>query len=145
MLINFQKNSITFSSTFFILAFSAIIFLLSACVVTTGRGPYYPQDAAARRGDLGSIQGLWFITASNYSGKLEFHWERGMWVGRVWFDAFQQWEPVTDIFFDSHMGEIQFTRVAYNQRYIGTLSGDQIVGTYTTPQGGTGSWTARRH
>jgi len=145
MMVNFQKNSITLLSTFSILVISAIMFSLSACVVSTERGPYYAQEPYSRPGDLRGIQGLWFVTASNYSGKLEFHWERGMWVGRVWFDALQQWEPLTDIFFDPRTGELQFTRMAYNQRYTGTLSGNQILGTYTVPAGGGGSWEARRH
>ncbi len=129
---------------FFILTISVILFSITGCVVTTERGPYYGQGPAERRGDLGSIQGQWFIDASNYTGKLEFHWDRRIWTGRVWFDALQQWEPVIDIFFDSRTGELQFTRAVYNQRYTGTLSGNQILGTYTAPAGGTGSWAATR-
>jgi hypothetical protein len=145
MRINFQKNPIRLLVIFCILAISVIIFSLSACVVARESGPSYTQEPYSRHSDLRGIQGLWLITASNYPGKLEFYWERGIWTGRVWFDAFQQWEPLTDIFFDPRTGEVQFTRATYNQRYTGTLSGDQIVGTHTTPQGGSGSWTARRH
>lgn len=140
----FQKNSIMLLLMFFILTISVILFSITGCVVTTGRGPYYDQGPAERRGDLGSIQGQWFINASNYTGKLEFHWDRRIWTGRVWFDALQQWEPLTDIFFDPHTGELQFTRAVYNQRYTGTLSGNQILGTYTALAGGTGSWAASR-
>jgi hypothetical protein len=150
-MVKFQKNSIILLSVLFVLAISAITFFLSACLVATERGPHYAHDPAARRGDLVSIQGLWVITASNYSGKLEFHWEGRIWTGRVWFDALRRWEPLTDIFFDPRTGELQFTRADYNQRYTdnqrytGTLSGNQILGTFTTPAGGSGPWEARRH
>ncbi len=143
MIIDFEKNLKTFSSTFSILVFSAIIFFLSACVVTAGRDPYYLQDAAERRGDLGSIEGLWYITAANYFGKLELHWERRMWVGRIWFDVFQQWEPLTDIIFDPRTGELQFTRPNYASRYVGTLWGDQLRGTFVYA-GQTLPWEARK-
>lgn len=145
MMVNFQKNPITLLLIILILSISIIMFSLSACVVTPERGPAYTVEPYSRHSDLRGVEGLWFITASNYAGKLEFYRERGIWTGRVWFDVLQQWEPLTDIFFDPRTGELQFTRPAYNQRYMGTLSGDQIVGTFTALGGGTGPWTARRH
>ncbi len=146
MLKNLKKNLATVLSIFSIFVISSVMFSLPACVVTTEKGPSYPQEPYSRPSDLRGIQGLWFITASNYPGKLEFYWDRNIWTGRVWFDALQQWEPITNIFLDPRTGELQFTRSVYNQRYTGTLSGNQISGTYTALQGGggVGSWTATK-
>jgi hypothetical protein len=132
MKINFRGNSgRLLLSIFSILAISAIMFSLSACVVATDRGSYYAQEPYSRPGDLCRIQGLWFLSAANVPGKLEFYLAGNAWSGRIWFDAYQQWEALTDIFFDLRTGEIQFTRPGFNQRYIGTLSGNQLVGTFT--------------
>jgi ABC-type cobalt transport system substrate-binding protein len=109
--------------------------------------PWEATRESTRRGpavDLRRIQGLWFLNAGNVTGKMEFYWAGNAWSGRVWFDVFQQWEPLTEIIFDPHTGELQFTRPNYGQRYIGTLSGDQLVGTFVY-QGNTLSWDARRH
>ncbi len=143
MMINFQKNSITFSSTFSILAFSVMIFFLSACVVATAKEPYYNHEPPGAR-HLQRIQGLWFLNASNVTGKMEFYWDGNAWGGRVWFDVFRQWEPLTDIIFDPRTGELQFTRPNYGQRYVGALSGDRLAGTFVY-EGRTLPWEARRH
>ena len=126
----FKKNLTMVLSIFSIMAISTIMFYLPACVVSADRGPYRTQEPYSRPGDLRGIEGLWFLTAANVTGKLEFYWAGNAWSGRIWFDAFQQWEPLTDIIFDSRMGEIQFTRPNYGQRYIGTLSGSQLAGTF---------------
>lgn len=55
-----------------ILTVSLIVVFLSACVVTAERDPYYGHEPGPRTAKLHSIEGLWFITASNYSGRLEF-------------------------------------------------------------------------
>jgi hypothetical protein len=144
MVRNFKENSIKLLSIFSVLAISAIMFSLSACVVTTERGPYYAQEPYSRPGDLRRIEGLWFLTAANVTGKLEFYRAGNVWSGRIWFDAYQQWEALTDIFFDPRTGELQFTRPNYGQQYIGTLSGNHLVGTFA--YGGQSlPWEARRH
>jgi len=143
MMNNFQKKLTALLPTFPILVISAIVFFLSACIATAERAPYYTNEPSSRSGDFHGIQGLWFLTAANVTGKLEFHWAEGAWSGRIWLDVYQQWEPLTNIFFDPHTGGLQFTRPNYNIRYIGTLSGNQIVGTCVY-QGATYSWEARR-
>ena len=143
MMVNLKKNSTTVLSIFSILAISVIIFSLTACVVATERDPYYAQHQGSRPVDFRSIQGLWFLSAANVTGKLEFSWGGNTWSGRIWFDAYQQWEVLTDIIFDPRTREIQFTRPNYGQRYIGALSGNQLVGTFGY-EGRTYSWEARR-
>ena len=144
MLKNLKRNSATILSIFSILAISAIMFSLPACVVSAGRGPYHTQEPYSRPGDLRRIEGQWFVTLGNDPGKLEFYSEGHRWTGRIWIDVYSKWEVLTDIFFDPRTGELQFTRPAFNVRYLGTLSGHQIVGTFTY-QGRTYSWDARRH
>ena len=143
MLKNLKKNSAKVLSIFSVLAISAVLFSLPACVVSADRGPYHTQEQYSRAGDLRGIEGLWFLTAANVTGKLEFHWAGNAWSGRIWLDAYQQWEPLTDIFFDPRTGGLQFTRPNFNIGYIGTLSGNQIVGTCIY-QGVTYSWAATR-
>ena len=94
--------------------------------------------------DLRRIQDLWFINNAGSPGKLEFYWDGHMWTGRIWIDVYQQWETLTDILFDPRTGELRFTRPAFNAPYFGTLSGNQIVGTFVY-QGSTYPWDARRH
>jgi len=114
------------------------------------QGRTYSWEAtkeAARRGpflDLRSIQGVWFVTNAGFPGKLEFYWDGHMWTGRIWIDYFSKWEALTDIFFDPRTGGMRFTRPAFNAPYSGTLSENQIVGTFVY-QGSTYSWDARRH
>jgi hypothetical protein len=145
MLKNLKRYSATVLSIFSILAISVVLFSIFSCVVTADRDPYHTQEPYSRPGDLRRIQGLWYFTVAgtNVTGKLEFYWSGNAWAGRIWHDAFQQWETLTDIFFDSRTGELQFTRPNYGQRYIGTLSGNQLAGTFGY-EGRTYSWEARR-
>ena len=145
MRINFQKHPIRLLLTFSILAISVIIFSLSACVVARESGPYSTHDPSPGRTHFRKIEGLWSFTVAgiNVTGKLEFDWNGRVWAGRIWHDALQQWEVLTDIIFDSRTGEIQFTRPNYGQRYIGALSGNQLEGTFGY-EGRTYSWEARR-
>jgi hypothetical protein len=140
-MINFQKNSATLFS---IAAISAILFFLSACLATAEREPYPFRERDRRTGELRKIEGLWFLAAAEVTGKLEFYRDRNTLSGRVWFDAYQQSELLTDIFFDPRTGELQFTRPNYGQRYVGTLSGDQLVGTFAY-EARSLPWEARRH
>ncbi len=94
--------------------------------------------------DLRRIQGLWFVTNAGFPGKLEFYWDGHMWTGRIWIDYYSKWEMLTDIVFDPRTGELRFTRPAFNAPYSGTLTGNQIVGTFIY-QGNTYSWEAGRH
>jgi hypothetical protein len=142
MLKNLKRNSATVLSIFSILAISAVLFSLLACVVTADRGPYHTQEPYSRPGDLRRIQGLWFINNAGSPGKLEFYLDGHMWTGRIWIDVYQQWETLTDIIVDPRTGALQFNRPAFNAPYYGTLSGNQIVGTFVY-QGNTYSWEAR--
>jgi hypothetical protein len=144
MLENLKRNSATVLSIFSILVISAVLFSPLACVVTADRGPYHTQEPYSTPGDIRRIQGLWFLTAANVTGKLEFYWAGNAWSGRIWFDAYQQWEALTDIFFDPRTGELQFTRPNYGQQYVGTLSRNQLVGTFAY-EGRNLPWDARRH
>jgi fructose-1,6-bisphosphatase len=83
------------------------------------------------------------MTVDNRVGKLEFYWTGSTWTGRVWFDAYQQWEELMDIYFDPHTGQLQFTRPNFNSRYNGSLSGNQIIGTFIYA-GVSYPWEARR-
>jgi len=110
----------------------------------TEAGRSYPW--LARRelvGDSREIRGLWYITANDVPGKLEFFWSRGGWTGRIQFDIHEAGEELVNIFFDPGTGQLQFTRRRNNQTYWGTLSGNQISGNFTEA-GGSYPWVARR-
>lgn len=142
-----EKSSVTaFRFTFFILIASPILLFYSSCVVTAERGPYYREprsEAAPRPVDLRRIEGQWFINVDNNTGKLQFYRSGNMWGGRIWFDVWQQWEDLTDIIFDPRTGYLGFTRPGAGQRFSGTLTRNQIVGTYVWGKS-TYSWEARR-
>ncbi len=104
-------------------------------------GPYGPGPRPAH---ISKIEGMWFFKAFVHPGRFELYWTRNGWHGRILFDSSGQWEELTDIFFDSHTGEVQFRRVNGNQQYSGTLSGDRMEGTFFTPGIGTYPWNAWR-
>ena len=143
MNIPFQTKSVIWLSIFFILAISAIMFFLPACVVTAARDPYYSQDTAPRPGDFGRIQGQWFVNNAGSPGKMEFYWDGHRWAGRIWIDYYSKWEDLTDILFDPRTGELKFMRPAFSAPYSGTLSANRITGTFVY-EGRTYSWDAKR-
>jgi hypothetical protein len=85
-------------------------------------------------GNATGLAGTWSINANNYTGKLEFTQPGGKLAGRVWFDVYQAWEELRDIRFDGRT--LRFLRPGPNQRYTGTLSGNEVRGTFD----GGGSW-----
>ena len=143
MNIPFQTKSVIWLSIFFILAISAIMFFLPACVVTAARDPYYSQDTAPRPGDFGRIQGQWFVNNAGSPGKMEFYWDGHRWAGRIWIDYYSKWEDLTDILFDPRTGELKFMRPAFSAPYSGTLSANRITGTFVY-EGRTYSWEATK-
>lgn len=143
MLKNLKRNSAIVLSIYSIVAMSAIMFILPACVVTADRGPYHTQEPYSRPGDFQRIQGEWFVVNADYPGKLEFYWDGHRWTGRIWIDYYAKWEDLTDIVFDPRTGALQFNRPAFNAPYSGTLSGNRIAGTFIY-QGRTYPWEAAR-
>lgn len=85
--------------------------------------------------------GQWKINANNSTGKLEL-WRIGNnWNGRVWFDASQRWENLSNIVFDPNTLVLQYTRGT--QQYTGKLGFDELVGTFTDA-GQNYPWRAQR-
>jgi len=97
------------------------------------RGLSYPWEAWRKAGSArqSRIDGQWQINAGDSTGKLELYWARTNWTGRIWFDVYQRWEELREISFDAQTGQLEFTRPDANERYSGTLSGNQILGIYT--------------
>ncbi len=143
MRIHFRRDSKgMFRFILFILLILAIPIILSSlfsCRVSIQGEPYGAGPGPAHFSRIG---GLWFINASNHTGKLEFYEIRKGWAGRLWFDDGGRWINLTNIFFDSHTGQLQFT--VENQVYAGTLSGNQIVGTFGFGAVGSFPWEAWR-
>jgi len=108
-------------------------------------GISYPWEGRreARSATSSKIDGLWMINAGNATGKLELYWTRNILAGRIWFDVYQRWEELADLSFDRRVGRLEFTRPHGNERYSGTLSGDQLSGAYSV-KGPTYSWEAKR-
>ncbi|HUL21052.1 MAG TPA: hypothetical protein VLZ10_06335 [Thermodesulfobacteriota bacterium] len=113
--------------TLLMLGVFSIILPFTACVVTAERDHSYHRELPSRTIDL---QGIWFVSANDVPGTLEFSWTRNGWVGRIQFDREHPWEELVDIFFEDHTGKVQFVRPRYNQRYVGILSGNEISGTF---------------
>ena len=88
-------------------------------------------------------EGQWSINATNYLGKIEFRWTGSGWTGRVWFDVHSVWEERQNISFDPGSGRVEFLRPGPNQPYTGTISGQEITGTFTMG-GQTYPWRAER-
>ena len=127
------KNGKTGSPAFSFLIVSAITCIVAACVVSTATGPFGYER----------LQGHWFVDNANYPGKIEFHWDGQGWRGRIWIDHYARWEELTEIVFDPRTGELRFFRPAFHSPYTGTLSGDQIVGSFVY-QGISYPWRASR-
>jgi hypothetical protein len=90
--------------------------------------PAYSPPVAAPQSEL---VGDWRIDANGYTGKLELSSTQGMLIGRVWFDAHGVWEPLEEMYFDSGIGELSFTRPGANQTYRGRFQNDKLEGRFT--------------
>ncbi len=127
-------------SILFILALPIILSSVLSCRISVEGEPYHqgPGPTGFR-----GLEGPWSLP----SGKLEFYFAGGRWAGRIWIDQWQAWENLIDIIFDPRTGYLEFTRPstdpAETQRWSGTLTHNQIAGTYVW-RGSTFSWYARR-
>ena len=127
----------------FCLTIFSLLLFSQGCVVAAER-PYYPQEPPPRRPvELRGVEGSWAINVDNRWGKLEFHQRGNTLTGRVWFDSYQQWEELQDIHFDPRTGHLEFFRPNFNSLYSGTVSHQQIQGSFVYG-GRTYSWEARR-
>lgn len=102
----------------------------------------YRWDASDNSGvgssNAASLAGTWNINANGYVGKLELSYAADHLSGRVWFDFHQVWETLRDIAFDGRT--LRFLRPGPNQYYSGTLSGNEVRGTFD----GSGTWVMSR-
>ena len=150
MMIHFQRDSKGMFrfilSILFILAIPIILSSVLSCRISVEGEPYH-QGPGPRPAGFPGFEGPWSIIANNQPGQLEFYLAGGRWAGRIWFDVWQQWENLIDIIFDPRTGYLEFTRPsavpAETQRWSGTLTHNQIVGTYLW-RGSTFSWHGRR-
>ena len=95
----------------------------------------------------GGIDGTWEVSFNNYRGKMELQRSAGGWSGRLWLDAHQKWEQLTNISHDPGTGRVEFTRPisGATQRYSGVLSADKLEGTFTQQNSsGKYTWWAKR-
>ena len=145
MMIHFQRHSKGMFrfifSILFILAIPIILSSLLSCRISVEGDPHYQGSGPAH---LSRIEGTWFLNFHNNPGKLEFYWTGSTWAGRFWDEGHRRWEELRDIFFNSHTGQLQFNRPHNNQQYSGTLSGNQILGTFSSGGFGSYPWEARR-
>jgi hypothetical protein len=54
-------------------------------------------------------------SAANATGKLELYWTASRLDGRIYFDACQKWENLSDITFNASTGHLEFTRPNVNR------------------------------
>jgi hypothetical protein len=143
MIIRFRRNSKGMfrfvSSILFILAIPIILSSVLSCRVSVQGEPYGPGPRPAH---LSRLEGPWSINFNNYPGRLEFSWTRGAWAGRFWDTGHNQWEELRDIFFDPQTGQLEFKH-GY-QQWLGTLSGNRILGTFSVPGLGQYHWEGWR-
>ncbi len=91
-------------------------------------------------------EGTWEVSFNNYRGKMEVQRSGSSWSGRLWLDAHQRWEQLTNISYSS-TGRLEFTRPisGATQRYSGALSGERLEGTFTQENDSTKyAWWANR-
>ena len=94
----------------------------------------------------GGADGTWEVSFNNYRGKMELQRSGSSWSGRLWLDAHQRWEQLTNISYSS-TGRLEFTRPisGATQRYSGALSGERLEGTFTQENSATKyAWWANR-
>ena len=77
------------------------------------------------------ISGEWKINANNYTGRMEFSGGGREYSGRIFIDADNRWENLTNIRFDPRDRTIEFDRPMANQHYVGRLvRGERMEGTF---------------
>jgi hypothetical protein len=148
MYIHFLKKGAKLQHKFWLILILAIMLCLPGCVVAQDGRVYRPDPrhesrTEARQVYSSEIEGQWILNAGGATGRLEFRLARGGLIGRIWFDAYQQWEELTDLYSDPRTGHLEFTRPAANEHYSGTLSGNYIGGQYRI-RGETYPWEAQR-
>jgi hypothetical protein len=148
MFIHFLKNGIKFQYKVLLIFILTIMFCLPGCVVAQGGRVYRPEPRQEPRSEPrpvypSGIEGQWTLNAGNAIGRLEFRQAREGLIGGIWFDAYQQWEELTDLYSDPRTGQLEFTRPGAGEHYSGTLSGNYITGQYRI-RGLTYPWEARR-
>ena len=95
----------------------------------------------------GGVEGTWEVSFNNYRGKMELQRSASGWSGRLWLDAHQKWEQMTNISYDPGTGRLEFTRPisGATQRYSGVLSADKLEGTFNQQNSsGKYTWWAKR-
>jgi len=75
--------------------------------------------------------GKWWINANNFKGELVLSPHGG-----TVFNT-----PITNVSFNAKTGELHFFRPGSNQKYSGTVTGNQINGTFTQNGSGPGEKT----
>ncbi len=94
----------------------------------------------------GGADGTWEVSFNNYRGKMELQRSGSSWSGRLWLDAHQRWEQLTNISY-AGTGRLEFTRPisGATQRYSGSLSGERLEGTFTQENSSAKyAWWAKR-
>ncbi len=94
----------------------------------------------------GGVDGTWEVSFNNFRGKMELQRSGSSWSGRLWLDAHQRWEQLTNISYSS-AGRLEFTRPisGATQRYSGALSGERFEGTFTQENTSTKfTWWAKK-
>jgi hypothetical protein len=95
----------------------------------------------------GPVDGTWEVSFNNYKGKMELQRSGSGWSGRIWLDAHQRWEQLTNVSYSSSTGRMEFTRPisGATQRYSGALSAERMEGTFTQENSSTKyTWWAKR-
>ena len=115
--------------------FALIPFLVSCAVCfLSAAGP------SAQAAD--QISGQWKINANNYPGRVEFSGAGGQYSGRIFIDANNHWETLTNIRFEPGSRSIEFYRPEADQHYVGRLvRAERMEGTFA---GNYGWWAERR-
>jgi hypothetical protein len=80
------------------------------CTVRSVSYPWEGRQEELSPAHASRIDGLWVISAANATGRLELHWTASGLNGRIWFDAYQKWENLSDITFNASTGHFEFTR-----------------------------------
>lgn len=91
--------------------------------------------------ELAEMVGTWSIVGNGYTGRLELQVQKGQLVGRVLYDTYNVWEPLTGVSYVERT--IVFTRPGPMQVYTGTCLDGVMTGTFTHEGSGAYLWTAR--
>ncbi len=89
------------------------------------------------------LDGAWQLDQNGHIGRIEFSRAGGGWTGRVYFDEYRKWEPLTDVKFDVTQCRLTFFRPEAKQPHDATVTNSRIEGTFQSG-GGTYGWKATR-